>query len=98
MKFLVNLDDGYAEAYKLLAEKLKYPTRQALIKYILDVNLEQYPDIINTAKITALVKEEVREQKKPWNPPMRKLSEAEALEILGESAVPVVSSPELPEL
>ncbi len=84
MKFLVDLPGPYAEGYKILAKKRGFNTRQALVKYVLEATLNQYPDILEEASVEASVKEIVREEKKPWNPPLNPPAEDVMKEIFGE--------------
>jgi len=84
MKFLVDLPGPYAEGYKILAEKFGYKTRQALVKFILMESLNKYPEVLKTAVVEAEVKDRVREEKKPWNPPLNPPSEDTLKEIFGE--------------
>ena len=51
MKFLVELDDLYAEAYKKMAKERGFGTRQALIRYILEESMNQYPHVLERVSI-----------------------------------------------
>jgi len=84
MKFLIDLPGPYAEGYKILAKKRGFTTRQALVKYVLEATLNQYPDVLEEASVEASVKEIVREEKKPWNPPLRAPADDVMKEIFGE--------------
>lgn len=84
MKFLIDLPGPYAEGYKILAKKRGFTTRQALVKYVLEATLNQYPDILEEASVEDSVKEIVREEKKPWNPPLRAPADDVMKEIFGE--------------
>lgn len=68
MKFLVELDDLYAEAYKKMAKERGFGTRQALVRYILEESMNQYPHVLERVLIDAMVKAQMREESKPWNP------------------------------
>lgn len=84
MKFLVDLPGPYAEGYKILAEKFGYKTRQALVKFVLMESLNKYPEVLKTAVVEAEVNDLVREEKKPWNPPLRAPADDVMKEIFGE--------------
>lgn len=104
MKFLIDLPGPYAEGYKILAKKRGFATRQALVKFVLEAALNQYPEILEAASVESSVKEIVREQNKPWNPPLRPVSDQDMKEIFGDDLDlglyqgPVAQEPELPEL
>lgn len=84
MKFLIDLPGPYAEGYKILAKKRGFTTRQALVKYVLEATLNQYPDVLEEASVESSVKEIVREEKKPWNPPLRAPADDVMKEIFGD--------------
>lgn len=88
MKFLIDLPGPYAEGYKLLAKKLGYPTRQALVKYVLETAMNQYPYLLEEAAVESGVKEGVRKDKDiselKWEPTLPQPSDDVMKDIFGD--------------
>ena len=84
MKFLIELDDLYAEAYKKMAKERGFGSRQALVRYILEESMNQYPQVLERVSIDAMVKAQMREEKETWNPSLNPPAEDVMKEIFGE--------------
>jgi len=83
MKFLIELDDLYAEAYKKMAKERGFGSRQALVRYILEESMNQYPQVLERVSIDAMVKAQMREEKETWNPSLNPPAEDVMKEIFG---------------
>lgn len=86
MRFLIKTEEVEAEALKILAKKMGYGSRQALVEEILRKTLAQFPDVLEEAAFPTAVKVETKELEAPWKPELRELTQDEVKDIFGEDA------------
>lgn len=68
MRFLVEMDDLYANAYKIMAREMGYESRQELVNYILTATMDNYPNFLQMARPDTAVKQAIEHHEREFDP------------------------------